>query len=89
MTLDFAIGFGRQAIETMLMVSLPTLVVSLIIGLLISIFQSVTQIQEMTLSVVPKILVTFLCILLFGSWMLDKMLGFLREIIVNIPFWTR
>lgn len=89
MTFEFAIGFGRQAIETMLLVSLPILVVSLVIGLLISIFQSVTQIQEMTLSVVPKIVVTFLCILLFGSWMLNKMLAFLREIIVNIPLWTR
>ena len=89
MTLEFALGFGRQAIETMLMVSLPILLVSLVIGLLISIFQSVTQIQEMTLSVVPKILVTFLCMLLFGPWMLNKMLGFLREIIVNIPFLAR
>lgn len=89
MTFDFAIGFGRQAIETMLIVSLPVLLVSLIIGLIVSIFQSVTQIQEMTLSTIPKILSTFLCILLFGSWMLDKMLQFLREIIVNIPFWTR
>jgi len=89
MSFDFVIGFGRQAIELMLMVSLPILLVSLVIGLIVSIFQSVTQIQEMTLSVVPKIVVTFLCILLFGSWMLNKMLQFLREIIVNIPFWTR
>lgn len=89
MTFDFVIGFGRQAIETMLIVSLPVLLISLIIGLIVSIFQSVTQIQEMTLSTIPKILATFLCILLFGSWMLDKMLQFLREIIVNIPFWTR
>lgn len=89
MTSDFVIGFGRQAVETMLVVSLPILLVSLIIGLIISIFQSVTQIQEMTLSVVPKIVITFLSLLIFGAWMIDKMSDFLREVIVNIPFWTR
>jgi flagellar biosynthetic protein FliQ len=89
MSYEFVIGLGRQAVETMLAVSLPILLVTLVIGLAISIFQSVTQIQEMTLTVVPKIVVTFVCILLFGSWMLNKMVDFLRDIIVNIPFWTR
>jgi len=89
MSYEFVIGLGRQAVETMLAVSLPILLVSLVIGLAISIFQSVTQIQETTLTVVPKIVVTFVCILLFGSWMLNKMVDFLRDIIVNIPFWTR
>jgi flagellar biosynthesis protein FliQ len=88
-TEDFIIGFARQALETMLMVSLPTLLVSLIVGVIISIFQSVTQIQEMTITFVPKIVVTFLSLLLFGPWMLEKIVGFTREILQNIPFWAR
>jgi flagellar biosynthetic protein FliQ len=89
MTEDFIVGFARQALETMLIVSLPTLLVSLIVGVIISIFQSVTQIQEMTIAFVPKIVVTFLSLLLFGPWMLERIVGFTREILQNIPLWAR
>ena len=85
MTYEFIIAFGRQAIETMLMVSLPVLGLSMAIGLIISVFQSVTQIQEMTITFVPKIVVTFLALLIFGSWMLSKLAGFLRDVILSIP----
>jgi len=85
MTYEFIIAFGRQAIETMLMVSLPVLGLSMAIGLVISVFQSVTQIQEMTITFVPKIVTTFLALLIFGSWMLAKLAGFLREVILSIP----
>ncbi|MGC9964859.1 MAG: flagellar biosynthesis protein FliQ [Syntrophobacteraceae bacterium] len=85
MSYEFVIGFGRQAIETMLFVSLPVLGLSMVVGLIISVFQSVTQIQEMTITFVPKIVITFLALLFFGSWMLGKLAGFLREVIVNIP----
>jgi len=85
MTYEFIIAFGRQAIETMLLVSLPVLGLSMVVGLIISVFQSVTQIQEMTITFVPKIVVTFLALLIFGSWMLAKLTGFLREVIVSIP----
>ena len=85
MSYEFVIAFGRQAVETMLFVSLPVLGLSMAVGLLISVFQSVTQIQEMTITFVPKIVVTFLALLIFGSWMLGKLAGFLREVIVNIP----
>ncbi len=85
MSYEFVIGFGRQAIETMLLVSLPVLGLSMAIGLIISVFQSVTQIQEMTITFVPKVFVTFLTLLIFGSWMLGKLVGFLREVILNIP----
>jgi len=89
MTFEFVLGFGRQALETMLAVSLPILLISLVIGLLVSVFQAITQIQEMTISVVPKIVLTFISLLVFGSWMLGKMTDLLREVIVNIPNWTR
>ena len=85
MSYEFIIAFGRQAIETMLLVSLPVLGLSMIVGLIISIFQSVTQIQEMTITFVPKVIVTFLALLFFGSWMLGKLAGFLREVILSIP----
>ncbi len=85
MSHEFIIAFGRQAIETMLLVSLPILGLSMVVGLIISIFQSVTQIQEMTITFVPKVIVTFLALLFFGSWMLGKLAGFLREVILSIP----
>jgi flagellar biosynthetic protein FliQ len=85
MSYEFIIAFGRQAIETMLLVSLPVLGLSMIVGLIISVFQSVTQIQEMTITFVPKIFITFFGLMLFGSWMLGKLTDFLREVIVNIP----
>lgn len=88
MTDEFIIGFARQALETMLLVSLPTLLISLVVGVIISIFQSVTQIQEMTITFVPKIIVTFLSLLVFGAWMLEKIVGFTREILLNVPYWV-
>lgn len=85
MSTEFIISFGRQAIETMLMVSLPVLVFSMVVGVVISVFQSVTQVQEMTITFVPKIVVTFLALLIFGSWMLSKLTSFLHQVIVSIP----
>ncbi len=85
MSYEFIIAFGKQAIETMLLVSLPVLGLSMVVGLVISVFQSVTQIQEMTITFVPKIFVTFLALMIFGSWMLSQLAGFLREVILNIP----
>jgi len=89
MTPDFIIGLARQAIETLLMVCLPSLLLSLIVGLVISLFQAVTQIQESTISFVPKIVVTFLSLLLFGAWMINKLVDFTRELIQMIPHWIQ
>ena len=85
MSYAFVISLGKNAIETMLLVSLPVLGFSMVVGLIISVFQSVTQIQEMTITFVPKIVVTFLALLLFGSWMLSKLTSLLHHIIVSIP----
>ena len=85
MSYEFVIGFSRQALETMLLVSRPVLLVSLAVGLVVSIFQSVTQIQEMTIAFVPKIVLTFLSLMIFGTWMLGRLSGLLRDVIVNIP----
>ncbi len=89
MTEDFIIGFARSALETMLMVSLPVLLVSLVVGIIISLFQSVTQMQEMTITFVPKIIATFLSLIVFGAWMIERMTGFMREVLLNLPYWAR
>lgn len=89
MTPEFIMALARQTVETFLAVSLPVLLVSLVVGLLISIFQSVTQIQEMTISFVPKIIITFLSLLVLGSWMMTKMTDFTRMILESFPQWIR
>lgn len=87
MTTEAVLGIARQALETMLMVSLPVLLLSLIVGLMISVFQAVTQIQEMTITFVPKIVITFLSLLFLGAWMIEKITDFTREVIQLIPQW--
>lgn len=89
MTPEFVIGFARHAMETTLMIALPILGVGLGIGLVVSIFQAATQIQEMTLTFVPKIIGIFLALLIAFPWMLDKMVTFTREILINFPTWIR
>ncbi len=85
MTPDFIVGFARGAIEITLMLSLPILGVGMFVGLAVSIFQSITQIQEMTLSFVPKIVAVFLAVLLFAPWMLSKVIAYTDSLITNIP----
>ena len=76
MSPDFVIGFGRQAIELCLMMALPMLSVGLGVGVLVSVIQAATQIQEMTLTFIPKILAIALVMLLLGPWMLNVITGF-------------
>lgn len=89
MSSEFIMGLARQAIETTLMVSMPVLLLSLVVGVIISLFQAVTQIQEMTITFVPKIMVTFLAMLFLGGWMMEKMVGLAREILENFPHWIQ
>ena len=89
MSPDFVIGFGRQAIELCLMMALPMLGVGLGVGVIVSVIQAATQIQEMTLTFVPKILSMFIALLLAFPWMMDKMLNFTRELFMNIPTYLR
>jgi len=85
MTPELVISIGKSALETAILISAPILLLSLIIGLIISIFQAVTQINEATLTFVPKILVTFIALLIFFPWMLRIMLGFTTTLFTNIP----
>ncbi len=85
MTPEFVIGFARQAIELTLAISLPMLGVGLGVGVIVSILQAATQIQEMTLTFVPKIIAVFLALLISFPWIMDKMITFTREIFLNFP----
>ncbi|MBW2245627.1 MAG: flagellar biosynthesis protein FliQ [Deltaproteobacteria bacterium] len=89
MTPDTVITFAQQAIRTTILVSAPMLGLALVVGLAISIFQAVTQIQEMTLTFVPKILVVLLALLFFASWMLDQLIHFTVTTIEQIPYFIR
>lgn len=73
----------REAIMTMIQVSAPMLLVALIIGLAVSIFQTATSIQEQTLAFIPKILGVFLAIIIFGSWMMTTLVSFITRIFAS------
>ena len=89
MTPEFVVGFARQALEMCLTLAMPMLAVSLVVGVFVSVMQAATQIQEMTLTFVPKILSMFLAMLLAFPWLMDKMINYTRDIIMNIPQYIR
>ena len=76
MTQELIIGLGQQAVLMMVMLAGPLLVVSLVVGLLVSIFQAVTQVNEMTLTFVPKVIAIFAVLIVMGPWMLQMLLGY-------------
>ena len=79
-TQDAVLDIARDAIYTIVIVSAPMLLTALIVGLIISIFQTVTSIQEQTLTFVPKIVAVFLGMMLFGSWILNNLSGFIDKL---------
>jgi len=85
MTPEFVIGFARQSIELTLTIALPMLGVGLGVGVFVSILQAATQIQEMTLTFVPKIIAVFLALLISFPWILDKMITYTQDIFLNFP----
>jgi len=82
---DTAVHLAMGALTTTLEVAMPFLLAGLIVGVAISVFQAITQIQEMTLTFIPKILVTALVVALAGPWMLDRMVGYTHDLFVSIP----
>ncbi len=89
MTPEFVVGFAQEAIKVTILVAMPMLGLGLIVGLAVSVFQAVTQIQEMTLTFVPKILVVLLGLLFFSNWMLQQLIDFGRNCITQIPLYIR
>ncbi|ANY60792.1 flagellar biosynthesis protein FliQ [Comamonas aquatica] len=85
MTPQMVLTFGREALTLLLMVSLPVLLTVLAVGLVVSIFQAVTQINENTLSFVPKLVAAVLVFAIAGPWMLSTVVDFIRRTIENIP----
>lgn len=85
MTPEFVIGFARQSIELTLVIALPMLGVGLGVGVVVSVLQAATQIQEMTLTFVPKIIAVFLALLISFPWIMDKMITFTQDIFLNFP----
>ncbi len=85
MTVDLAKEISAEVLKTILLASGPILMVSLLVGLIISIFQAVTQIQEFTLTFVPKIIAVFICLFVFFPWISSTMITFTVNIIQKIP----
>lgn len=85
MTQEIVISLARDAIELTLLLSLPILGVILVIGLLISFLQAITQIQEMTITFVPKIIATLVLLLLIFPFLMNKLIDYTKNLILNIP----
>lgn len=84
-TPEAAADVSRHALETTLLIAAPFLILSLVVGLLISIFQAVTQIQEVTLTFVPKIIAVFAAAFLFGAWASTNLMEFVKTLLRDIP----
>ncbi|PLS01466.1 flagellar biosynthesis protein FliQ [Neobacillus cucumis] len=88
MTPEMVMEISKQAIYITGMVAAPILMIALVVGLIISIFQAVTQIQEQTLVFVPKIIAVFIALLVFGPWMLRQIVNFTENIFGNLSHFT-
>jgi flagellar biosynthetic protein FliQ len=84
MSTDFIIGLASEAVFVVLKASAPMLVLALVVGLLVSIFQATTQIQEQTLAFVPKIVAVFVSIIIFGPWILNTVIDFTYNLLNNL-----
>ena len=89
MSTDWIIDMGNDALFLIIKASATILLVSLVVGLIFSIFQTVTSIQEQTLTFVPKILAVFLTLMLLGGWMLDSMSGFMVDLWSDFSLYIR
>jgi flagellar biosynthetic protein FliQ len=85
MTALEAINLGNDAVYLSLLLSAPLLATGLIVGLFIAVFQATTQIQEMTLTFVPKIVAVMLAMIFFASWMMIKLTDYTSDLILRIP----
>ena len=89
MSTDWVVDMGSEALFLIIKTAAPILLVSLVVGLIVSIFQTVTSIQEQTLTFVPKILAVFLTLMLLGGWILDGISGYMIELWSNFSVYIR
>lgn len=87
MTPEFIVGFGKEVMWVTLLVAGPMLLAGLTVGLIVSIFQAVTQIQEMTLTFIPKIIAVMVALVVFFPWMMKVLLTFTEKLFINIPMY--
>ncbi|MBU0943429.1 MAG: flagellar biosynthesis protein FliQ [Proteobacteria bacterium] len=84
MTIEFVVDICRKAVQTSLMMAAPMLLAGMIVGLIVSIFQAATQINEQTLTFIPKIVAVFITLLLMTPWLIQTMTSFTRSIFTSI-----
>lgn len=89
MSQEMIIDISMEAIKVVLMISAPILLLGLLVGLIVSIIQATTQIQEQSLSFIPKLIAVALALLVFGPWMMNMMYDFTIKIFENIPNYIR
>ena len=86
MTPETVMTIGQRALEITILLSMPLLLAALVIGLLVGVFQAATQINEMTLSFIPKLLAVFATLVIAGPWMLNAMVDYMRELFSRLPY---
>ena len=89
MGIETVSGIGRQALEITIVLAAPVLVFGLVAGLLVSVFQAMTQINEITLTFIPKIAASVLALILFGPWMLGRLVNFTTVLFQSLPAYVR
>jgi flagellar biosynthesis protein FliQ len=89
MSQDLILEIFRSAMKTAVLVMSPILLVTMVVGLVVSIFQAATQIHEMTLTFVPKILAVVICLLVLFPWMLNQLTSFTISLFSNLPMYVR
>ena len=89
MSPEMVIGFARQSIELTLMLCLPMMGVGMVVGILLSILQTATQIQEATLTQIPKMVAMFIALILAFPWLMERMLTFTKDIFINLPMYIK
>ncbi|MGA3945965.1 flagellar biosynthesis protein FliQ [Ralstonia nicotianae] len=85
MTPEYVLNMARQAMQVAMMIGAPMLLVSLIVGLLVAVFQAATQLNEQTLSFIPKLLAVAATMILAGPWVLGVIVDYMRDVLTNIP----
>jgi flagellar biosynthetic protein FliQ len=85
MTPESVMTLGRQGMEVMLMISAPLLIVTLVVGLVISVFQAATQINDASLSFVPKLIAVVIALIITGPWILTIMTDYMRRLLTDLP----
>lgn len=82
---EFVLTLGQRMLEVVAMLTAPLLIPALLVGLLVGMFQAATQINEMTLSFIPKLMIVGIALVIAGPWMLTTLISFTRELYLNIP----